>query len=394
MTCRRRVTSRLLTAGSVLVLALCLGLPVAQPAGASTGASTGGSAGRWRVVTRIGPPDGVTYPNFLAVSGPDDAWSWWNGCAPCSGGGSHNYSLLEHWDGARWRAMKTPAVAQGIVGLAASSASNVWIFAVRGATPKHKVAYHMAIWDGRSWRVQAIPAWVIGFSRAGFYFVNPVVFGPGNVWAFSIGRYAAHFNGRNWARIKMPLPASTVSAVSASDIWAISYRPAGGQALMHWDGRSWRLLPIPKPARIPPKSTEYVGGLTAAGPDSVWLTRDIQTGSQGARSLYLMHWDGRSWHRIGFRFPTSFAGEAAQDGHGGLWLAANGVAPGYHWYFDHLLAGGTWTRQAMPARGQVGLAQNGSPMQLIPGTRSVWAVGSLFPPNNKYVIGAIFKYGP
>jgi hypothetical protein len=218
------------------------------------------------------------------------------------------------------------------------------------------------------------------------------------VWVFGSGAYSAHYDGRNWVQRKLAVWADDVSAASARDMWVLGYQPNHGlepsQLLMRWDGSAWHTLSIPKPAHVPPQSFEYVSDLTATGPHNVWLARDIRVGSNGTVTYYLMHWNGRRWHRVGFRYPTSYVVEIAQDGHGGLWLLSNGTAPGYHWYFDHLLRSGRWIRLPAPATPTTRILQN-STLTWIPGTESMWATGSLIPLHNgNGTFGAIFKYGP
>ena len=378
-------------------LAGALMLPTALPqAGAATVAPGSGPA-RWRVVKEIGPSDGVTNPEFFDVTSRDNAWSWWTtSCAPCPGPGP--VSFLEHWNGTRWIKKTPPAAALGIVGLGASSQRNLWIFTVdtvRGHPVKRAV-----VWNG-SWHTIRLPDWTISFSRAGFYAVQPEVFGPRSVWLFELALRAVDvYNGHRWTRHALPGYPADISAVSPTDIWAIGYAktPGDHQFLMHWNGTRWRTLQIPKPAMIPKNSTKFVGGLVATGPHDLWLVRSISSGAQATRPLYLLHWTHGRWHKVLFRFPTSFALSSAQDGHGGLWMVSNGPAPRYAWYFDHLSQTGRWTRQAGPTvpGTKVGqISEQFAPMAWIPGTTSVWATGDLEPQDNSNAaIGAIFKYGP
>ena len=388
-----RLRGLVLSAGLACTVMLATTLP---QAGAASAAPGSGPA-RWRVVQVIGPANGVTNPEFFDVTSRDDAWSWWiSSCAPCPGPGP--VSFLEHWNGTRWIKKTPPAAAAGIVGLGASSARNLWLFTVdmiRGHIVKRAV-----VWNG-SWHTIRLPIWTISFSRAGFYAVQPEVFGPKSVWLFELALRAVDvYNGHRWTRHVLPGYPADVSVVSPTDIWAIGYAktPAGRHFLMHWNGSRWRTLQIPRPARIPKNSIEYVGGLVATGPADLWLGRYIQTGAQGARTLYLLHWTRGRWHKVLFRFQTSLAFSSAQDGHGGLWLASNGPAPRYSWYFDHLSRTGRWTRQAGPTVpgsnfGQI--SAQFAPMAWIPGTTSVWATGNLYPKNNTNAqLGAIFKYGP
>jgi hypothetical protein len=374
---------------SSVAAATAVGALAAQPVSAATGAGTN----QWRVAKVLGSPNDSTYASYFDVTGRDDAWSWWT-----SSTRTGFTSFIEHWNGARWSPMKPPSGTAGIAGLAASSARNLWIFAVRPRVGRPP-AEHVVIWNGGSWRYRPIPSWVIQFSRAGFFYVQPVVFGPDNVWAFSLGRYAAHFNGHTWAKRTQPAMAGQVSALSPTDIWATTFGPGRVHPLMHWDGTTWRLLAIPRPTNVPPKSSIYVTDLTATGPRDVWLARDIQIGSQGARTRTLLHWNGRRWHLVGLRLPTSYVNGMAQDGQGGLWLVTNGPAPHYAWYFDHLLRTGRWTRQAPPVApgtsfGQIDFVPFNSSLTWVPGTRSAWAAGNLIPRHGTGIQGAIFSYRP
>jgi len=377
-------------------LAIALILPTALPHASASTTVPGSSLARWRVVKVIGPENGVTYPGFLSVTSRDDAWSWWNSsCASCPGQGS--VSFLEHWNGTRWIKKTPPAAAEsGIVGLGASSQRNLWLFTVdtiRGHAVKRAL-----IWNG-SWHTIRLPDWTISFSRAGFYAAQPEVFGPRSVWLFELALRAVDvYNGHRWTRHALPGYPGDINVISPTDIWAIGRgKSFDRQFLMHWNGARWRTLQIPRPARIPKNSIEYVSGLVATAPHDLWLARYIETGSQGARTLYLLHWARGRWHKVPFRFPTSWALLSAQDGHGGLWMASNGPAPHYHWYFDHLSRSGYWTRGAGPTVPGTNFGQSSvlAPMAWIPGTISVWATGNLDPQHsNDAILGAIFKYGP
>ena len=387
MSSQRRIRLRSVT--PVITLLLCAVLPSTLAVASARSAPLD----RWRVVKIIGAPTDFTYPAHFAATGPVDAWSWWTSCCR----GSSVSAFLEHWNGTKWSMMKTPEAAQGILGLGASSRRDVWIFAMH--TTARGTTNQAVIWNGRSWRVRKIPSWVLRLARpSGLDQVAPAVFGRSDVWVFGSGAYGAHYNGRNWVKQKLAVFAGEVSAVSARDIWVLGYMPnhslRPSELLTHWDGTAWHTLSIPKPAHVPPQSFEYVSDLTATGPRNVWLARDILVGSNGAVTLNLMHWNGKRWHGVRFHYPTSFVDEIAQDGHGGLWLSSNGAAPGYHWYFDHLLRSGRWTRQVGPATATTRILQNSS-LTWIPGTESMWATGSLIPLHNgNGVFGAFFKYGP
>ncbi len=372
--------------------ATSLALAIALPAGAT--ATTG-----WGVSTTIGPAVGVWADNF-AASGADDAWSTWTACLAISCTGKTLAYYVQHWDGTAWSQVPVPssleADARNSLGLGASSGSDAWLFGKNNALR----------WNGTAWTLQALPKWVIYGNLSGGFAVTPAVFGPDSAWVFSLGadsttkpdHYASRYNGTTWSKVTLPGIPGDVRALSAHDIWAlgITLGSVGQQnpvnILMHWDGKTWSTVTLPKVT--PPKgAVEYPQALTALGPSDAWLLWQIQQGAQGARTKYLLHWNGTSWARVSLKLPTSVMNFMAPDGHGGLWAEDNGPAPGYQWYLDHF-SRGKWTRDDVPvASGLTLLDLTG--ISGIPGTKGVWATGNMAngPSGNK-IYGAILRYTP
>lgn len=108
--------------------------------------------------------------------------------------------------------------------------------------------------------------------------------------------------------------------------------------------------------------------------DIIALARNnVWAAAQGSgRNLvsYLVHFNGSRWVR--FRSPWTIGFFAmAPDGHGGIWLAANNTSPGF--WAVHRTASGLWHRFLITKSPEAGMAK----LALIPGTSSLWAVGSL-----------------
>ncbi len=355
----------------------------------------------WRVVTTVGPLHGVTSVGNLTATGGTDAWSTWGVCAPCSGPHETTTFQVDRWNGSAWRVVPIPQrLAQygaDSVGLGASSSRDAWLF---DPSPLLGRALH---WNGSRWAVRDIPRWVVRGNLSGTFDLTAPDFGQAGMWVFSEGResmqpvvpIAARLLHGRWAKIRLPGVPNEVSAVSATDMWSLAspqrLMRVQRQFLMHWNGRRWGTLSIPAPATIPPNSVEFVRDLVAAGPRDVWLQRDIETGTKGARTLYLLNWNGKAWTRVPLRKPTSGVVAMARDGHGGLWLVANGPGPAFRWFFDHL-SGGRWTRTAVPATATT-TVQEVTRLAWIPGTRSDWAAGGLLPVNTTTdVLGGIWKF--
>jgi hypothetical protein len=103
---------------------------------------------------------------------------------PPWGGGAGCGADVEHWDGAAWRRVPVPSDASlgGSLTqpLAASSASDAWIFPARIAhIGDSYYPYNDALhWNGKAWRASAFPAKLSVQSAADV--------GPGDVWAFGV----------------------------------------------------------------------------------------------------------------------------------------------------------------------------------------------------------------
>jgi hypothetical protein len=179
---------------------------------------------------------------------------------------SPNQTFAEHWNGKKWTHVRTPSPAGGgdFNAVTVSSPSSAWAVGETGPGPGIPSATAPLIehWNGKAWTIQRfrIPAdgghlsavaatssrdaWAVGAT-------GPVSEGTAQQ------TLAEHWNGKAWTRVPSPnLPGSTasflqsVTAVSASNAWAVGYATVGGRykaITMHWNGHRWTLLPASSP---------------------------------------------------------------------------------------------------------------------------------------------------
>ena len=113
---------------------------------------------------------------------------------------------------------------------------------------------------------------------------------------------AEHWNGRSWRQVATPvIDGSTqsdldgVSADTASDVWAVgSYVDQSGTGdtlAEHWDGTAWVQVPTPNPSG---SSYSVLSAVVAVSPTSVWAD-GIYLASQGYVAPLLEHWNGHAW---------------------------------------------------------------------------------------------------
>jgi hypothetical protein len=218
----------------------------------------------WSIVPTQEPPsvdeESAAVLSDVVALGPDDAWTV--GYAD----GDTNTPLVEHWDGSAW-SIPTTTTPGGSWNWLRSAArvprlGTLWSVGDYRDDLGRSRPLIQRYKDGEWTRVAEPP--VVGGALAG---VTAQAWD--DVWAVGSSGYAdgsaltLHRNGSTWKRVPSPpspvaggyARLSSVSAVSANDIWAVGhldgYRDVGssgnfrGSLLQHWDGSSWSIVPTP-----------------------------------------------------------------------------------------------------------------------------------------------------
>jgi hypothetical protein len=378
-------TFRLGACAASATAVICLSLGMA-PAEAAT--TTG-----WRLTEVYGTGAANIYPaaepydnGALATPSRGAAWAIFESCTwPCTGAPS---SLVEHWNGRHW----APVPATDLNGLspdlvAASSAKDAWLFQNDPAAALR--------WDGSSWKEVAVPQWAFVNAGLGGQYLYAADVAPGNVWVFdqtdySTGRkaaYAAHYSDGKWTKSYLPAEPIEVDALGANDIWAdgASVTGKGPTVLMHWTGGRWSTIDVPRQS-----AGGGPDGLAGVGEHGVW----VGWSPAGKKATgYVLHWDGADWAKASLPSGDNIL-SLASDGDGGLWVNGVGPLPRQEQLFLHWSAG-RWTSTPVPGRRDAQLGQVDD-ISMIPGTRSLWAIGHLYGPAASRTLnrGAIWRYNP
>jgi hypothetical protein len=321
----------------------------------------------WRTVAAVGP-DNEGVSGTLTAGSAEDAWSVWTGT---------HFTEVQRLVGAEWTRVPLPAkltdYVRSAVAFDGDSPTDFWLL-------DYYRTNRALRFTGGKWTLQPIPPWVLQQINE-LSDVNVTVFGPGNVWVFSLGTdaYAAHYNGHAWAKVKLPVAPYEVSAVSPDDIWAM----AGTDVAWHWNGSTWSATKIPYAAGNQPQG---FGNLTATGPKSAWVWRTILYPGPHT-DADVLHWNGKSWRRVAAT-PADVIASVAPDGSSGLWATGFDNYPGDGSYRFYHLTGSRWTPVA-PPRGVTG--QQPENLTWIPGTRSLWGTATGL--TRKGSDGVIIKYG-
>ena len=364
------------------------------------GPSQAATAPGWRITTVL--PNNATV-NGLAATGANDAWAAGTACTDTSC--NHTTVLVRRWNGKAWTAISVPKAYGNIstggfaVSVAATSASSAWILNSNATTANGSTS--VLHWTGKNWgAVAKLPATVLAA-------VAPAA---KDAWAFggtgsasasaSGSAYAAHYDGRKWSPVRVPVVGLAASATSASDIWVIGILPKAAKliaGIMDFNGKTWRTTPVPS-LGLSSSQGALPMGIAAVSVTNVWAGGEIvDTSSQTGPFVrpFLLHWNGRKWAAIKVPYAGITRGSLAQDGHGGVWMSVMPTGSGSGLPVGYLLhyVNGAWTRVAAPAlRSEITFP---STLAWIPGTRSVWGAGAELPggPSATTISSVIYKYG-
>ncbi len=230
------------------------------------------------------------------------------------------HTLIENWDGQRWRVVPSPDavavegvdVSSQLYSLAAVSATDVWAVGVVLSPSAHKAWTLIEHWNGQRWSIvfdqgnRPTPGWAWGVTTISAN--NVRVFGYKQVNAHQLQALIERWDGSRWHDVTTPQFAKvsdaifSLSVISANDMWAIgqSVHTLPDQQgtttmvlLAHWDGQKWSRLPDPSWLV---GANSLSSQVLAVAKNNVWVAGSILESGQ-TRAL-VAHWDGKTWKRI------------------------------------------------------------------------------------------------
>jgi hypothetical protein len=266
----------------------------------------------WRGVIAPNPGSHGSALQAVDALAPEDAWAAGFSClgADCGpNGGFGSRALLEHWNGSRWRAVRSPSPGTALNELRAVdvvAADDVWaagVWSDRGRYLRHGLVLH---WNGSAWRQVPIPfingdVHLDGISAAGSddaWAVGEVCPGPCSGLAHS-SAVTMHWDGTRFTRVAPARVGADRSgldgilSLSADEAWAVGGRAANRVAPTHplaerWDGSKWRLEDTPPVgtssqwfgiARVPGAGLVSAGGFSTRSAERPLVERRASSGT-------------------------------------------------------------------------------------------------------------------
>ncbi|BCJ46234.1 hypothetical protein GCM10010168_51830 [Actinoplanes ianthinogenes] len=284
-------------------------LPVVAAAPASAATPS------WRVVSAALPS--ISRLQDVTAIGPSAAWAvgYQNQTYFPPAPGVQLYALTR-WNGSAWTQQQLPGDPDGLSGVSASSASDVWAV---GTTQVSKP--YAARFDGSRWTAwQPVPA----DSGAN---LNDVAAYDGKA-LFVGGEYPnpkiVQWDGSRFADSGVTVPDSwanelySVAALPGGAAFAVgyTYRADGSgpfPLIVQRRGAAWQVAALPS---LPSATLLNVSARSAT---DVWAVGTID--DSYTRTPLILHFDGQSWRRVAAPVSAGTLSAVAADATGTVWIA-------------------------------------------------------------------------
>lgn len=294
--------------------------------------------------------------NLAAVSAASATDAWAVGCKPgkfaiqCPGDGT---DAALHWDGTSWRSVPVPmpVISTGptegqLNGVADISPTDAWAVGDDATTEDAQIIH----WNGTTWKQVAVPSLGSPYFRQ-YELAGISALSATDVWAVGWGGnnqgLLFHYDGTSWKRVSSPNPGATflsaVTATSATSAWAVGSDigscSCSKALILHWNGSSWKVAYNSLAA-----STMNLTSVAASSATNVWAGG---WGYATADTTVTLQWNGTAWRRI---TSGQAIGASSIDAWGVATtsLASVWAVGGVYNYSILRYNGKTWKAQAVP----------------------------------------------
>jgi hypothetical protein len=191
--------------------------------------------------------------------------------------------------------------------------------------------------------------------------------------------FVLHWNGTSWSEVASPNPGGTtsasdastlfgVSAVSATDAWAVGYyvvnptTQAQETLVLHWNGTKWSKVASPSPGGTSMNfEINTLNGVSAVSATDASAVGSYNNPTTGATETLALHWNGTKWSKVAspspggtsMNFDNSFLHGVSADSATDAWAVGHYIssttagteAVALHWN------GTKWSKIASPNPG-------------------------------------------
>ena len=262
----------------------------------------------WSVVPT---PDGPNELNFLlraAATPSGDVWAV--GYSRTPGFSGISKTLILHWDGQDWEVVPSPnpqppgpyEFSNELWGVAVVADDDIWaVGQTYDFTDGDSLIVH---WDGQEWTAVDNPHPGLGGVLYGVTAIaDDDVWAVGNSYFTGLQQSVVeHWDGEEWTVVPSPNVGPylnwflSISAVSATDIWAVGQHQAVfgtsqvyQTSVLRWDGQEWKVIPSPNATQL----NNYLFDVVGLSGTDAWAVGFFDTGTE--LQTMIQHWDGAEW---------------------------------------------------------------------------------------------------
>jgi hypothetical protein len=267
------------------------------------------AAPSWQIVSS--PNRGTNDDNYLdkvAAVSAHDVWAVGN----YLNSNGVNRTLIEHWNGSRWKIVASPNVGvkdNFLNAVAAVSANDIWAAGNTGqsVSPTSPTKTLIEHWNGTSWQVISSP----NPNVSGNHLDGLAVVSSNNIWAvgftFNYSTMAdqtliERWNGNAWSIIPSPNASANynflgnVAAVSARNIWAVgtylnSNKGYSQTLIEHWNGTNWSIVASPNTG----DGSNSLCDIATISANNIWTVGSYVYSPKGYSKTLVEHWNGSTW---------------------------------------------------------------------------------------------------
>ncbi len=309
---RRHANPLVQTLAVVLVIAAVLGtflaiFTVYHSKLTTTGANSGTG---WHIIKSPNPGKTDNGLNAVAIAASDDIWTvgHFSNSPPVYDNGSttitSSSTLTEHWNGSKWNVVpaQNPGKAlNDFSAVAALSTNDAWAVGSFSNSSNSEQQPLIEHWNGMQWSI--VPGATKPGESASLVGISAI--SASNIWAvgssYKSQALIEHWNGIRWNIVPTPDTGSTEGAeldaltvISANDIWAVGTIPNSTvwQTLIeHWNGSQWSIVQSPGSDRSALVAVAAVSG------NDIWAVGSNTTGNMNdsLQQTLIEHWNGSQW---------------------------------------------------------------------------------------------------
>ncbi|HET9919698.1 MAG TPA: zf-HC2 domain-containing protein [Ktedonobacteraceae bacterium] len=407
---RHRRNMLIQTIAAVLIVGALLGSFFALFASHRTNTAQNGYTKTWHVIPSPNPGAGSNLLQGVAAFSANDAWAVGSTASSSTVPAKSTQTLIEHWNGKQWSVVPSPNSSMDqntLVSIIARSPNDIWAIGTAFSSPSETPQPLVEHWNGKQWSILNTGKLALRPN------VNPQIniltgiafIAPDNIWTVGTSddehrttTLIEHWNGKQWSIIPSPNPGvsrnelRSITAITPNDIWAAGLSAYGNSATLaqtlveHWNGSRWSIVPTPPIG----SSDNYLNAISAISASDIW-TIGVSSNDEfsAAGQPLIEHWNGSQWNIV--KSPTlqnSFLGTVMALSAHDVWATGTSFQNGnpatgtghallLHW------DGSQWSLVTTPDAGS-GTEATLTTLSLIPGSNSIWAVGSSNQTNSQH----------